>query len=109
MTPFFSYSVPPGSYVIVVTVDLENSSTFGGLVRCELVSQNNLRFGQARQSLAPVVAGEAGGASLTFYAAGFFGTGTVLIPRCAAYADGPTLPSVRAMARVLLIPTETVG
>jgi hypothetical protein len=108
MTNLLTYGAIPGSYVAILTVDLENSSNVGGVVRCELAAVNNALYARARQYVAPLVGVDAGGGSMTLTTATFFPTGTTLVVRCTTFADGPTLPTIQAAARLLLIPTSNI-
>ena len=106
MTPLISYGTPPGIYVVFVTVDLENTSSFGGIVKCELVNQHLAGFGRGRQYVGPFVGNSTGGGSIAFHSVQFIHTGTTLTLRCGSDTDGPTLPTVYASARLLFIPAQ---
>jgi hypothetical protein len=106
MLPILQYGMVPGDYVAIATVDLENSSAIGGVVRCELASVGGVLFARERQYVAPSSADVPGGGSLTLTAATFFPTGTTLNAQCATYAEGPTLPLVRGEARLILMPAQ---
>ena len=107
MMPILQYGIGPGDYVAIATVDLSNSSTFGGIVRCQLASVSGVLYARERQYVAPnSPAGDTGGGSMTLTVATFFPTGTTLNVQCATYADGPALPVVQGEARLILMPAQ---
>jgi hypothetical protein len=106
MLPLLQVGMVPGDYVVIATVDLENTSTIGGLVKCQLANLSGILYARERQPVTPLIGVESGGGSMTLTAAGFFPTGTTLNVQCATYADGPTLPVIRGETRLILMPAQ---